>query len=110
MCEGRVSDIRKAQIPYTNIMAIECNDNKKIEMMIHDELLNFSKGEEVGVVIDSQAPNFKEGYDLCGRGIFYHQDEAKKIFSIGGYLVVLWNDEEKYEYGKKYYICVVHRE
>ncbi|UXD21952.1 hypothetical protein IPA_00100 [Ignicoccus pacificus DSM 13166] len=109
-CKGKIVEIVKSTIPYTNIMRIECEDGKKVEMLIHDELLNFRTGEDVEVIIDSELPEYKDGIDLCGKGMFYKADDKRRFFSIGGFLVVVWNDENKYEIGKKYYICVLHKE
>ena len=110
-CKGKITEITKSTIPYTNIMRIQCEDGKKVEMLIHEELLNFKPNEEVEVVIDENLPEYKDGIDLCGRGMFYKDDRVnkRKFFSIGGYLVVVWNDDSKYELGKKYFICVLHK-
>ena len=107
-CDGVVSSIKKSTIPYTNIMTIMCNNNKKIEMLIHDELLNFMINEPVEVVISETLPEYKDGVDLCGHATFYKDEGEKKLFSIGGFIVVVWNDESNYEIGKKYFMCVKH--
>ena len=110
-CEGKVIDISKSTIPYTNIMKIECDDGKKVEMLIHEELLNFKLKEKVEVIISDELPQYKNGVDLCGRGMFYkdEKDKKRKFFSIGGFLTVVTNDENVYEIGRKYFICVLHK-
>ncbi len=107
-CTGIVKEISKSQIPFTNIMRIECDDGRKIEMLIHDELLNFKLNEKVKVVISEELPEFKDGVDLCGRGMFYKDEGERKLFSIGGFLVVVWHAKEKFKLSQKYYICVLH--
>ena len=107
-CEGKIVSIVKSQIPYTNVLTVECEDGRKIEMSIHDELLNLEVGENVTFVISEELPEYKDGIDLCGRGVFYKEDNNKKLFSIGGFVVAIWHDKGKYEIGKKYYICLRH--
>jgi len=108
-CLGMIKAIRKSTIPYTNVMEIECEDGKKIEMLVHDELLNFIEKEKVEVEISEKLPEYKDGRDLCGRAMMYKDEGERKFFSIGGFIVVVWGDkEENYKPGEKYFMCVKH--
>ncbi|ALU12738.1 hypothetical protein EYM_06920 [Ignicoccus islandicus DSM 13165] len=108
-CDGKVSKIERSKIPSVNVLTFECQDGRKVEMMVHDELLNFFEGEQGIFEISENLPEYKDGKDLCGIGMFYKDEGERKFFSIGGFLVVLHGDKnESFEYGKKYYICLKH--
>ncbi len=109
-CKGTVAEIKKGRIPYTNIVTVECEDGRKIEMLMHEDLITFAKGAKVEFVIDENLPNFKQGEDFCGRGKLVRDDGEKKLFSIGGFPVILYNVDEKYDDKKKYYICLIKEE
>ncbi len=105
-CSGKVVDIKRGKIPMTNIMVIECEDGKKIEMLIHEDLITFAKGNPCVVEVTKELPEYKFGQDFCGRGVLVRDDGDKKLFSIGGYPFILYSND-KFEEGK-YYICVKH--
>ncbi len=108
-CEGKVSEIRRAKIPSVNVLTFECDNGVKVEMMVHDELLNFTEGERGVFEISETLPEYEDGKDLCGIGMFYKEEKDKKFFSIGGFLVVVHTTEKlPFEYGNKYYICLKH--
>ena len=108
-CKGKVSKIERSKIPSVNVLTFECEDGKKVEMMIHGELLNFFEGEEGEFEISKDLPEYEDGRDLCGIGMFYKEEPDKKFFSIGGFLVVLHTNEKlPFEHGGKYYICLKH--
>ncbi|ABU82342.1 DNA-directed RNA polymerase subunit G [Ignicoccus hospitalis] len=108
-CSGKVTDIQKGKIPYTNILVFECDD-KKVEMLLHEDLITFVKGEAARFVVSEEVPQFKQGVDFCGRGVLVRDDGDKKLFSIGGFVVVLHNFQEKFKENVKYYICLMKEE
>ncbi|NPA84648.1 MAG: hypothetical protein GXO07_01420 [Crenarchaeota archaeon] len=107
-CLGRVKEIKKGKIPYTNIVTIECN-GRSVEMLLHEDLITFAQGDKVKFLISEEAPQYAFGRDFCGRGVLVRDDGSKKLFSIGGFVVVAETDE-KFEDGKKYYICIIKEE
>ena len=108
-CEGTVADIAKGRIPYTNILVVECGD-KKVEMLLHEDLITFSKGERAKFVVSEEAPEFKQGVDFCGRGVLVRDDGDKKLLSIGGFVVVLHNFQGSLDENKRYYVCLIKEE
>ena len=109
-CEGKVAEIKKGKIPYTNILVVECEDGKKVEMLLHEDLITFAQGEKAKFVISEELPQFKQGVDFCGRGVLVRDDGDKKLFSIGGFVVVLHGEKEKFKGDVKYYICLIKEE
>jgi len=108
-CVGKVKEIKKGKIPYTNIVTVEC-DGKSVEMLLHEDLITFAQGDKVKFVISEETPEYQFGRDFCGRGTLVRDDGEKKLFSIGGFVVVVNNCEEKFDDKKKYYICLIKEE
>jgi len=87
----RVLSISDHRIPRVKLVELR-GDNISVTMDIHSELLVFSVGEELELVISREVPEYTEGRDFCARGVVVSLKDGGRprvIISLWGYLVVL---------------------
>ncbi|MEM1610296.1 MAG: DNA-directed RNA polymerase subunit G [Sulfolobales archaeon] len=88
----KVLSIADSRIPRVKIIELG-GDGLKISMDLHSELIVFSEGEELEMVISKNIPAYREGRDFCARGVVVSLRGGDKvervIISLWGYLVIL---------------------
>lgn len=88
----KVISIKDSRIPRVKLIEME-GGKLKISMDLHSELIVFSEGEELELVISKNVPAYVEGRDFCARGAVVslkgEGDSGKVIISLWGYLAIL---------------------
>ena len=88
----KVLSIADSRIPRVKIIELGGN-GLKVSMDLHSELLAFSEGEELEMIISKNIPAHKEGRDFCARGVVVSirggERVEKVIISLWGHLVIL---------------------
>lgn len=86
----KVVDLRGSRIPKIRILELE-GSKYSITMDMHEELAGFSKGDILELVISTEKPEYREGVDLCARGVVvgFKGEERRILISLWGYLAIL---------------------
>lgn len=103
--KGRVDSVTQENIPEILLGRIVSEDGKHIvKMDLHKELFTLHEGQRVEFLLSKDIPEYRDGIDFVGRatvvsikkneGLDPSEDKQWiHILSIGGLLVVLYEDE-----------------
>lgn len=85
-----VVDVRSSRIPRIRLLELEGKEFS-VTMDMHEELVSFGKGDLLELVISTEKPEYREGVDLCARGVVvgFKGEERRILISLWGYLAVL---------------------
>ncbi|MEM0439791.1 MAG: hypothetical protein DJ555_05015 [Desulfurococcaceae archaeon] len=87
----KVLSIKDSRIPGVKIIELG-GDELSITMDLHRELITFREGEELEMVTSKNLPKYKDGVDLCARGVVVSikdKDQKRIVISLWGYLVII---------------------